>query len=501
MVRTWWHKLFSPGPSGVQRGGRRAGVRQRRRQQPWLESLEERCLLSYQITDLGTFPGDNGSIAYGLNDSGQVVGDSSIDGFPGHAFLWDATNGMQDLGTLPGDRFSRALGINDSGQVVGYSYTGFLTRHAFLWDATNGMQDLGTLGGAFSRADGINSSGQVVGHSETAGGALHAFLQDAVHGMQDLGTLPGDNISEARGINSSGQVVGYSESAGGGLHAFLQDAVHGMQDLGTLPGDSASQALGINDSGQVVGYSQRVFLHAFLWDAVRGMQNLGTLGRGAFATGLNSNGQVVGVAEVFDQSFGDYVDDAFVWQNGTMSDLNDLIPRGSGWNLASATAINNAGQIVGEGAHNGQIRAVLLTPDFSPDPGPGGRMHFTSSDAQAALLAGSTVTAADAGVPPFSLTPGTLADQTLAVPAPAEATRIGTATIPLTSDPAAPAGLVASVTLTSAVASPRADVSALAQNLASLSSHHRSHQGPGDAPAWRDLFGSEDSWSARALVT
>jgi probable HAF family extracellular repeat protein len=403
--------------------------------------------LSYQITDLGTLPGDNGSVAFGLNDSGQVVGDSGIVGSPGqgHAFVWDATNGMQDLGTLPGGSRSRALGINESGQVVGESFIPGTGDHAFLWDAINGMQDLGTLpGGTETIARGINNSGQVVGESFIPGTGYHAFLWDAVNGMQDLGTLPGGTRSYATGINNSGQVVGSSDTVGtlGYGHAFLwQNGA--MTDLGTLPGDGESYAHGINDSGQVVGESRGFPIHAFLWDAVHGMQNLGTLGRDAFATGINSNGQVVGAAEVFDQSFGDYVDDAFVWQNGTMSDLNDLIPRGSGWTLPYAWAINNAGQIVGEGYNAGvagHYRAFLVTPDSSPDPAPAGTMHFSSSDAQAVLLAGSTVTAADAGVPPFSLTLGTLADQTLTVPDPAEATRIGGATVPLTSDAAAPAG-------------------------------------------------------------
>jgi probable HAF family extracellular repeat protein len=181
-----------------------------------LERLEERCLLSYQITDLGTLPGGDYSTAAGINDSGQVVGYSSaIGGY--HAFLWDAVNGMQDLGTLGGS--SSAQGINDSGQVVGGG-----TYHAFLWDATNGMQDLGTLpAGRFSMAVGINDSGQVVGESaaDPLYGPIHAFLWDAVNGMQDLGTLPGGYDSRAFSINNSGQVVGRSDTASGQSHACL----------------------------------------------------------------------------------------------------------------------------------------------------------------------------------------------------------------------------------------------------------------------------------------
>jgi probable HAF family extracellular repeat protein len=478
MGRTWWHKLFSEGQSGVQRGYRRARVRQPRMQKPLLESLEERCLLSYQITNLGALASTDDSFANGINNSGQVVGSSQDDYGFSQAFLWDATNGMQGI---PGGRVDDASGINDNGQVVGDTFR-FGPIRAFLWDAVHGIRDVGHLpGNTSSEAFGINNNGQVAGVSFGGGDPFppaHAFLWDAVNGMQDLGTLPGDRTSSAYGINDSGQVVGESNSGSvsGSGHAFLWDATNGMEDLGTLPGDRFSRALGINGSGQVVGDSYTDLFaapHAFLWDAVNGMQALGTGDTRSVAYGINDSGQVVGSS-----SHG-----AFVWQNGTMSDLNDLIPPGSGWSLGVASAINNAGQIVGGGGLSGQTRAFLLTPDSSPRTDPAGTVHFPRSDAQAALLAGSTVTAADAGVHPFSLTPATLGDQTLTGTDPAEATRIGRATAPVTGDAAAPAGRLASLTLTSAVAAPRAEVSALERALASLSSHHSSHHGPGDAPA------------------
>ena len=35
---------------------------------------------------------------------------------------------------------------------------------------------------------------------------------------------------------------------------------------------------------------------------------------------------------------------------------------GSGWTLRTAPGVNNAGQIVGYGSHNGKQRALLLDP-------------------------------------------------------------------------------------------------------------------------------------------
>src|SRR5438034_1234773 len=101
-----------------------------------------------------------------INAAGQVVGVAATASGFGHAFLWDAVNGMKDLGTL-GGHSSFAYGINAAGQVVGGADTASRDYHAFLWDAVNGMKDLGALGGNFSFASGINAAGQVVGEAAT----------------------------------------------------------------------------------------------------------------------------------------------------------------------------------------------------------------------------------------------------------------------------------------------------------------------------------------------
>jgi probable HAF family extracellular repeat protein len=53
-----------------------------------------------------------------------------------------------------------------------------------------------------------------------------------------------------------------------------------------------------------------------------------------------------------------------------MTDLNDFLPPNSGWTLYEATAINDAGQLVGYGTVNGRgFRAFLLTLDGGDHPG------------------------------------------------------------------------------------------------------------------------------------
>ena len=140
-----------------------------------------------EMQDLGNLPGFVYGSGRGINNLGQVVGSSGPSTQVGRAFLWTDTNGngqkdpgeeMQDLGALPGYDYSGAYGINNLGQVVGESYegyTGYSYRgRAFVWTDTNGngqsdpgeMQELAPLSGhQWSAAFGINDMGWVVGLS------------------------------------------------------------------------------------------------------------------------------------------------------------------------------------------------------------------------------------------------------------------------------------------------------------------------------------------------
>ena len=310
------------------------------------------------LIDLGTLGGPV-SIAYGINDVGQIVGTSATASGTSHAFLW--SNGtMADLGSLGSMGPSDGRGINNRGQVVGGTIDANNSQyHAFLWE--NGtMRDLGTLPGYnLSQAQAINDAGQVVGFSgdPSMGGLGHAFLWDNGT-MRDLGTLPGYDYSIALGINNAGRVVGYSftaptQSMPITSRAFLWDNGT-MSDLGTLPEANDSEAFGLNDRGAVVGDSGNDSLdgHGVLWQAGN-VTDLGDLGRpGTSAHAINDAGQVVGGSHNFESHV-----HAFLWELGTMRDLGTL------GQFSVAYGVNETGAVVGQSdVGNGELHAVLWPP-------------------------------------------------------------------------------------------------------------------------------------------
>jgi probable HAF family extracellular repeat protein len=259
-----------------------------------------------------------------------------------------------DLGPLPGGDSAEALNVNKRGQIVGFGRTATGESHAILWNNGEAI-DLGTLGGSSSTAWGINDRGQIVGGAETAtAGEFHAFLwQDGQ--MIDLGGAAGI-FNVARAINKRSEVVG--QALGPSLLGGL------LWRNGTLIDLGIGLAADINDHSVVAG-ANVAGVHAVLWKAGQ-VTDLGTLpgGTSSIARSINNHNQVVGESVV------DGADHAFVWDNGQMEALGDLlVPFG----FSFARGINNRGQIVGESASanvvGGAPHAVLWQDGVPVDLG------------------------------------------------------------------------------------------------------------------------------------
>jgi probable HAF family extracellular repeat protein len=147
------------------------------------------------MSDLGVLPGGVQSFGLSINDAGDVAGWASTCGeYCWHAFLYHPAKPgtaavMIDLGSLPNGsdgQSSTAYGINNSGQVVGSSLVGSSTQvDGFFYDGS-AMFDLNSLIPpsawmscvvTLTKGDAINDSGTILADGRNScTGAQHVYL-------------------------------------------------------------------------------------------------------------------------------------------------------------------------------------------------------------------------------------------------------------------------------------------------------------------------------------
>lgn len=211
-----------------------------------------------------------GSLIHAINDRGDVAGEewagyywvgrvqkdqgfeATIHGFP-----------EGDFGGAFSDAY--AYGLSDTGHVVGQA-VGDLDdrRRAFVWHGGT-MQEIGTFGGATSTAVAVSNQGIAVGQADRADGSVHAFAFRAGV-LHDLGTLGGAN-SWAHDINDRGQIAGTAQQADGTNRAVIFD--RRLVRVLPTPEGASSSTWSINRAGHTIGaYTLAGEGHAFLYDGV-----------------------------------------------------------------------------------------------------------------------------------------------------------------------------------------------------------------------------------------
>ena len=340
----------------------------------------------YTIQDLGvvgTNPNQPGQ-PFVISNNGWVSGGAGV-GAAEHATLWHSGK-MIDIGDPGLGGNGIAFGVNESGQAVGEAedasadlsttedFCGFQAMGyssspkpciPFIW--SNGrMVSLRTLGGANGVANQINSWGAIAGYAENlikdpGCSKPQEYEFKPVIWLQDW-ILPLPTGREPEGvafsINEWGEVIGASGTCAAFNPSFLFNfqPVHALLwedretiNLGTLGGALNNFAHDINNRGEVVGGSDLTgdqTSHAFLWNPETGkMQDLGTVEGDYWSAGLGVNdaGQIVGVS--INANFTAL--HAFVRQNGVLIDLNTLVAGTTSLSLETACSINSAGEIIG----------------------------------------------------------------------------------------------------------------------------------------------------------
>ena len=180
-------------------------------------------MTNYSYTTIND-PSGSFTSAQKLNNLGQFVGGYN-DGSGDHGFLYSGGSytTLDDplaTGNTPafGITGTLAYGINDNGDIVGH-YNADGSVHGFLYSGgsyTTLDDPFGTNG---TLACGINDKGQIVGFYVGASGASHGLLYSGGT-YTTLDDPSATNGTFAYGINATGQIVG-AYNDGSGFHGFL----------------------------------------------------------------------------------------------------------------------------------------------------------------------------------------------------------------------------------------------------------------------------------------
>jgi uncharacterized membrane protein len=301
-------------------------------------------------------PKDDGIIAAGINERGEIVGfelieDKDHPGVINQVPFFGTGKERTYLPLLKGYTATFPAAVSDDGLVVGYVSKPVkigagipLTNQAFVWDARGGIRGLGVVAGdSASLASGISRDGRrVSGYSIGTSGKRACIWEREGESWKVTG-LPLSSQLKSTNVPISGDGRFVAAVEGDSPCLWSRDA-SGRWTRESI-GDAGSLVpRGVNNSGTVVGlqYTPDGSTHAVVWSRSGGLRRpaepAGYVRSEALA--INNQGVVVGM---IDGPNGSQVGpNAFVYEEGRLRILEE-----GGPNFGSATAINDRGQVAG----------------------------------------------------------------------------------------------------------------------------------------------------------
>lgn len=358
----------------------------------------------YHVTVLS----GTGASGNSIDDSGVVAGSYTLaDKVTLNATLW-AFGTRMPLGTLgsgPGlsslvqwpvkNALGLVSGISLTDQLdpnkEGWSCGFFLPNPnsnvclGFVWEPfTRKMRALPTLGGTNGFATGTNDLGETVGwaentvHDPSCSGTQVLQFRPVVWGprheeIHELPLIEGDSAGAATALNDRGQIVGISGGCGiavGGItgrHAVLWDNGVAMEIKNPTQAPYWNTPMMINRHGDVVGFAgvpgdpNGALTPPFIWSQKNGWHLIPLLAGdiAGVATSINSHRAVVGYSNDANNNF-----HPWVWQDGVLTNLNNLIEPGSALTgpITLAFDINERGEITGTTLTGQAFVAIPIQP-------------------------------------------------------------------------------------------------------------------------------------------
>jgi probable HAF family extracellular repeat protein len=259
-----------------------------------------------------------------INNKGQIVGCAGIPsvGYESQrAYRYSPSRQdgdvtvppmLENIGLLDADTgvSSFAIGVNEMGEVVGDTSDAIMGRRGFFYSDTHGMQDIGDLGGSVNTQS-INDYSQIVGWDRHPTEGPTAFIYTPETGINPIiQTAPGDPAIGifAYDINDLGFAVGTAEFTRAlnrkktrtSINPSCYDSLYGQVDdldatLG-LPG----KPYGINNFGDMVGWAYSDLPWVYFSDF--GLLNLYDLTDGGLVVDgvsvipkrINGNAEIIG---------------------------------------------------------------------------------------------------------------------------------------------------------------------------------------------------------------
>lgn len=305
----------------------------------------------YRIRPIGTRPGV-WVVPNALNNHGEVAGAMASGGW--RAFRWSPAYGLTELpdSSTTSSFYPGAHGINDAGNAVAEAGRpgGHLYTRANVPTLMRGL--------LYPRA--INNHGQAAGFGESRSFIWTPHEPNGLTGTLRSLYLP--VVNEAWAINDHGVVAGRMGDIA--MRWNPADGENPVTALAPIDGYERSSAYGINDHGWVVGSSnaRNIGARATLWAPDGRALDMAPVDakNASWALDINNSGIAVGAYSTGSQN-PRYR--AMVWseQEG-MLDLLSLIENADGWVLYEAKAINERGQIVGDGSMKRGPVGFILEP-------------------------------------------------------------------------------------------------------------------------------------------